>query len=406
MDRYYEEIIDPGDKASALAHEICMRSYDNSPAVNVYPFQPGNFRGPVGFSWKKHILKEMLKNGQYGNGNNWVCLEIPQNDGAGGKPQFFTLFGTRSVFRKLGHEIIAMCLDDIARFGGFSAVFMNDINAMNITKNNFHLFEAMMEGFGDTVDKLGIVNITGEIAIMKHSVTSFCNDGTGKQLVLNWSGACLGLIHKSRYIDGSKIRPKMPIVGFKENGYRCNGGTFFTNLIRCHYGYDPKEYAGNKELRRFVNKLTVPSRIYGKTLERVNGWAPDGSFISRSVNLSGIAHITGGGIWEKFGKLLPKGVGAKLDKMPLPPEVLLEAQAMSKSTPFRLSDLEAYRTLHGGCGMLMVCGTEKDAELLIREAKKDKIEALVVGETISSVKSEILINSRFADGRVLSSLEL
>ena len=59
MDIYRAEIIAPGDKASKLAHEVCVASYNNSPLVKVMPLQPGKFRGAVGFNWQPDLLEEM-----------------------------------------------------------------------------------------------------------------------------------------------------------------------------------------------------------------------------------------------------------------------------------------------------------------------------------------------------------
>lgn len=403
QDGYKTEVIDPGDRASQLAKEVCFRSHKNCPAVKIIAHQPENFRGPVGFNWHPHILRAMSE----GTEISWKLLEEIETDGAGGKPQFFALIGTPKVLHGLGWEIICMTGDDFARSGRFPAIMNNTVDVKRVTEKNFHLVKALFEGLEEALQIAGLVNITGEFAIMKHSVTAFCDTGEDDQLILNWSASCLGLCHCDRLIDGSKIRPGMPIVGFQENGYRCNGGTFFTNLILAHWGPDIKGILGNQAALEFTRKLTVPSVSYAKTITRVNGWNPDGSIAEPTVKIAGIAHITGGGIWAKFGELLPEGVGAKLDKMPGPPEVLLEAQEISWDYPaLKLTDLQAHGTLHGGCGALVVCETEEDAKRLVEEAAKDGIRASKIGQTIESDTNEILIQSRFREGRLLSSKEL
>jgi len=403
QDNYKTEVIDPGDRASQLAKEVCFGSHKNCPAVKIIAHQPGNFRGPVGFNWKPHILRAMAE----GTEISWELLEEIETDGAGGKPQFFALIGTPEVFHGLGWEVICMTADDFARSGRFPAIMNNTVDVKRVTEKNFHLVKALFKGLGEALQVAGLINITGEFAIMKHSVTAFCDTGEDGQLVLNWGASCLGLCHRDKLIDGSKIKPGMPIVGFEEDGYRCNGGTFFTNLILVHWGPEIGKILGNRAALEFARKLTIPSVYYGKTLTRANGWNPDGSATDPIVKMAGIAHITGGGIWAKFGELLPEGVGAKLDKMPRPPEVLLEAQEMSWNYPaLKLTDLRAHGTLHGGCGMLVVCETEKDAKTLIEEAAKDGIRARRVGQTIESDTREILIQSRFKENRLLSSKEL
>ena len=400
-DKYKEEVIGPGDRASALAKEVCFKSHGNSPALTIIPHQhqPGNFRGPVGFLWNKDILEDMMRTSPMSR--HWTVTEEVENDGAGGKPQFHTLIGTPEVFRGLGWEIIAMTADDFARSGRLPVVIDNEINTKAITKENFHLFQAMMEGYGDALRQTNLVNITGEVAIMKDSITSFCDTGEKKQLILTWGASCLGLARKGLLIDGSRIRSGMPIIGFWEPGYRCNGGGFFTNLLDEVFGL--KNVANNCQALSFIRKLTVPSVSYAKTICRLIGWLPDGTIQDPLANIMGIAHITGGGVWGKFGELLPERVGAVLDSMPEPAEVLLEAQELSWNTSNRLTDYQAYGTLHGGCGMLLVADCHDDIDPIIEEAKKDGIKADLVGETTGFGTSEVIIHSRFKEEKILSS---
>lgn len=404
-DKYRQEVIDPGDRASQLAKEVCFQSHGNCPAVIIVPHQPGNFRGPVGFTWQKHVLEQMMRNETDPDARaitSWTMLQGVENDGAGGKPQFFTLIGDPEVFRGLGWEIITMTADDFARTGRLPAVIDNAIDVKRITNESFPLFQAVIEGYVAALQQAGLVNITGEVAIMKHSVTAFCDVDPDSQLVLNWGASCIGLTHRDLLIDGSKIKPGMPIVGFWEPGYRCNGGTFFTNLLLMKYGPDIQKIMESDEALQFVKKLTVPSQSYARTICRLIGWNDDGSIDEPLVNIAGIAHITGGGVWGKFSEILPPGVGANLHSMPRPADVLLEAQELSWDTDLRLTDRQAYGTLHGGCGMLLIVD-EGSVSRLIEEAERDGIKAQMVGETTVSEESEIVIQSRFKEGKVLSS---
>lgn len=392
MDRYNKEIVGPGDRVSRLAKEICFQSHGNCPAVTIVPRQPGNFRGPVDFVWKKHILESMMA------GRMTMGVE---NDGAGGKPQFFTLMNDPELFRHLGWEIITMDADDFARSGRFPAIICNDMQIKRVTEQNFSLVQATMEGYGDALKQAHLVNTTGETAIMPHSITAFCDTDSDLQFILTWGATCIGLSHPDLLIDGSKITPGLPIVGFAEDGYRCNGGTFFTNLLLRKFGPRAQDIMQNPEAMAFARKLAVPSKSYARTVTRLVGWQDDGSIGTPLANILGIAHITGGGVWHKFGELLPDGIGAHLHRMD-PPEVLLQAQEMSWDTDLALSDHQGYGTFHGGCGMLLVTA-KKDTDTVIAEAEKDGIRAQVVGETVSSPENRISILSRFKKKGLLHS---
>jgi hypothetical protein len=71
-----------------------------------------------------------------------------------------------------------------------------------------------------------------------------------------------------------------------------------------------------------------------------------------------------------------------------------------------LTDKQAYGTLHGGCGMLLVCHSEKDVLAVISEAAKDGIQAQLVGFTnkVEPSDQKLIIVSQFKNrGTVLTS---
>lgn len=390
-DKYKDEVVDPGDKASKRAKDTCIQSFNNNGAVKIIPRQPGNFRGPVNIAFAKHILEAMLSGEM-----TWNI----QNDGAGGKPQFFTLIGIDKVFRRLGWEIIVMVIDDIARGGDLPVVFLNDANVKKVTAKNYHLVEAMFDGMDEILKATNQINTTGEFAIMQHSVTAFCDINSDAQLILNWAGAGIGLSHKDKEIDGKGIKIDMPIVGFWEPGYRCNGGTQHTNLILAKWAKgDIRNIWESTEAMEFIEKLTIPSLSYAKTICRANGWLKDGYHHEPLVNMVANAHITGGGL-EKFKEILSPGIGARLNTMPEPAPVLLEAQELSFDYPdLKINDKKAHTTFHGGCGWMSVCASVKDAMTLVNEARQDGIKAQIVGETIKSDTNTLFIDSKFLEGK-------
>jgi phosphoribosylaminoimidazole (AIR) synthetase len=104
-------------------------------------------------------------------------MESVEDDGAGGKIQFDTLCGTEEAFEGAGAEIIAMTADDFARSGRYPVIIDNEADIKSINGENFHLLEAAMTGYGKRLKAARLINITGEIAVMKHSITAFCDMG-------------------------------------------------------------------------------------------------------------------------------------------------------------------------------------------------------------------------------------
>lgn len=391
---YHTQIVAPGDRFSELARAVCVGSFNNSPALTIERGGKG-MRAMDGFVWNRPVLEAMLRGEIY---------EVAQSDGAGGKPQFFTLANTPEAFRGIGWEVIAMNADDLACRGGLPVLMLSsNIDVKGITDENWPLCEALLTGFGDALQTSNLVLLTGETAVMRHSITAFCDTGNPSQLIMTWGATCLGLASKHKRPNGATITPDMVIVGFRDKGYRCNGGTKFTNIILETWGRDVNAIMSNPEARAFIEKLVVPSQSYANTVARLNGWQLDGSSGTPLAYLHGVAHITGGGIWSKLVEILPAGVGAHLDTMPEPASVLLEAQRLASKTSNPMTDFECHGTFHGGCGLMVIC-TEADVERVLNEARADGHDPYVIGKTTASPENEVLVKSRFLGEAHLSSL--
>lgn len=394
MNDYRTNVIAPGDRFSELARGICLASHSNSPAINVIRGGDG-MRAMDGFSWTRPVLEAMLRGELY---------EVVQSDGAGGKPQFFTLYNSPMAFAGLGWEIITMNADDLACRGGLPVMIASsNIDVKQITDANWSHCRALLMGLGNALQDSHLALMTGETAIMRHSITAFCDTSDPSQLILTWGATCLGLASKQKKPNGSTIKPGMVIVGFRDKGYRCNGGTKFTNIILDTWGPNIRTVMGNPDSQTFISKLVVPSQSYAKTIARLNGWRLDGRLGTPLAQLHGVAHITGGGIWSKLVEILPEGVGAHLDSMPEPAPVLREAQRLSRNTDSPISDHECHGTFHGGCGMMIIC-KGSDVARVFDEARNDGHDPYVIGRTTESTDNEVTIQSRFLEGALLSSL--
>jgi phosphoribosylaminoimidazole (AIR) synthetase len=289
---------------------------------------------------------------------------------------------------------------DILRRGGLPVIMTNFMDVKAITRENMPLLEAFWDGYAEVLREGRLINVTGETAVVRYSVTAVCDDGRPDQLLMNLAGNCTGFHHIEKYISGQNVQPDMPIVGFWEPSPRCNGYTLAIEVGVETFG---RNFQGSEEAKEYFRELARRSQSYSRTLLRAHGWELDGKVYPAPVKMAGIYHITGGGIWNKLK--LPKGVGALLDKMMKPAEILLRVQEMSArfSNLYR-NDWKCHSTFHGGCGMIVICATDKDARSLVKEAADDNIVAQIIGRTTASLENEIIIYSRFQEGKILSSL--
>jgi phosphoribosylaminoimidazole (AIR) synthetase len=401
MSMYREEVIKPGDAASKLAKHVNRGSYLNSEAIRVIDRDSNGFRNPVGFIWREEILREMLE--QYQT-HDWQIIETAEGDGNGQKPGFYTLIGTPEVMYGQGFDLVAMNVDDFARSGRFGvAMISNEINVKRATKDNFHLIEALFDGFADALKQSHLVSITGEFAVMKHSITTFCDLNSDDQLVLVWGGTVHGLMRHSKLINNTNIRAGMPAVGFWEPGYRCNGGGRNIQILTDLHGGDIQAMMKDARTMDFVRELATPCKVYASAMSRAHGWLPDGLVRKPVAEMVGAAHITGGGLFGKAGEILPPGVGLLLDNMPVPCNALRQAQLLSQETKSPIDDWECHDSFHGGVGMVVICPDEHNAERLIECVGEGGIKAQIIGGTVKSENNRVTVHSRFAGRRIVNS---
>ena len=403
MNSYRDTVINPGNEVSKLGRRINEGSATNNKAVTVI-HGDSSYRGLTGYIFSQAVLRDMQLTtfNKDGSPRQFEIFQTVENDGAGGKPQFFTFLGEPALFGNLGWEVITMCADDVARRGGLPFAMVNQVDFKQITQENFPHIQEFLLGYGRALKQAGLINLTGETAAMRYSISAFCDTGRPEQLVLTHSGACLGLIRPQLAFKQTDIRPGLAVVGFKEEGYRCNGGTKLMQILLQFWGQDITASMNNPHARAFARELTLPSISYARTLSRLAGWKEDGSAGKPLATIYGAAHITGGGVWDKLPEILPQGIGVNLHSMPDPPKVLLQAQRLSQNTGEPMSDHECYGTFHGGCGMLVVC-EPSSVKTIIGETHRDGITANVVGETTESSDGEITIRSRFLMNEQLSS---
>ena len=99
--------------------------------------------------------------------------------------------------------------------------------------------------------------------------------------------------------------------------------------------------------------------------------------VMKKVPIKAMAHITGGGLPENLPRVLPKGIGARIDgKSWTRPEIFAWLQEQGN-----IEDREMYRTFNCGLGMVLVVDADK-AEQCIAELIGLGEKAWLIGETV------------------------
>jgi phosphoribosylformylglycinamidine cyclo-ligase len=224
----------------------------------------------------------------------------------------------------VGIDLVAMSVNDVL-VQGAEPLFFLDYFACG--KLDVGVAADVIKGIAAGCEQAGCALIGGETAEMP----GMYPDGE-----YDLAGFCVGVVEKSRVIDGRAIAPGDVVLGLASSGAHSNG----YSLIRRILDRAKPDLAADFHGRPLGEALLAPTRIYVKPVLALLAEMP----------VKGIAHITGGGLVENVPRVLPDGVRAVLDRRawPLPPLFgWLQQQG-------NVADAEMHRVFNCGIGMVLV----------------------------------------------------
>lgn len=257
-------------------------------------------------------------------------------------------------YETVGHDIVNHCIDDISVQGAEPLYFMDYIG---IGKLRSPLYDEVLTGIADACKAANCAILGGETAEMPGMY------GNDFDLV----GVITGVVEKSKLITGEKIRPGHVAIGIASSGLHTNGFSLARKILFSQCSYNVHTYLD--ELGETVGEaLLRPHTCYYPAIRQAQ---------DEAISLDGIAHITGGGLYDNVPRILPNNVTAVFDSsvLPIPPifKVLVEKG--------NVDPVEAYRVFNMGIGMVwFVPPAQVDRSLEIIRGKG--FTAGVVGEVV------------------------
>jgi phosphoribosylformylglycinamidine cyclo-ligase len=189
----------------------------------------------------------------------------------------------------------------------------------------------VIRGIAEGCEQAGCALIGGETAEMP---------GMYPEGEYDLAGFCVGVVEKSKIIDGQSIKAGDALIGLASSGAHSNG----YSLIRKIVGEDKPSSA-------LADTLMEPTRIYVKPLLK----------LMAAVQVKGLAHITGGGLVGNVPRMLPQGMRAVLRKKMWPrPEIFNWLQKNGN-----VEEAEMHRVFNCGVGMVICVAREQVAPALM-----------------------------------------
>ena len=262
----------------------------------------------------------------------------------------------------VGCDIVNHCINDIAVQGAEPIYFMDYIG---IGKLRSPLYETVLSGIAKACKAANCAVLGGETAEMPGMY------GNDFDLV----GVITGVVEKSKLITGEKIRPGHIAIGLGSNGLHTNGFSLARQILFKECGYKVGDYV--EELGETVGEaLLHPHICYYPAISKA---------FAADLPLDGIAHITGGGLYDNVPRILPDDCAVEFDPSPLPVPPIFKLMTSRGN----IGKEEAYRVFNMGVGMVwFVPGVSADMALKIARFagfKAEKIGRVVAGKKEVSV---------------------
>ncbi len=235
----------------------------------------------------------------------------------------------------IGIDLVAMSANDILTLGA-EPLFFLDYFACG--KLDVATATEVVRGIAAGCEQAGCALIGGETAEMPGMYP------TGEY---DLAGFAVGIVEKSRIIDGSRIAPGDVVLGLASSGAHSNGYSLIRKIIAVK-GVDLSSRLSGRALSELILE---PTRIYVKPVIK----------LAAELDVKGIAHITGGGLLENIPRMLPDAVAARIERRAwtMPP---LFAWLKTQGN---VADEELFRVFNCGVGMAIVVA-QGDADLALR----------------------------------------
>jgi phosphoribosylformylglycinamidine cyclo-ligase len=348
-----------GDEASKILYEAAKQTWANREGKIgevISPFDD--------FSGVRVVDVSNLPSGSL------MCLGF---DGVGTKVEIAQRMNKHDT---VAYDLFAMVCDDAVVRGGEPALMGSilDIRSLETdNKNHIDMLRQLADGYVKAAKEANVAVINGEMAELGVLISGY------GAFNYNWGSGLVWFAQKDRLFTGCEIKVGDRIVALKELGFRSNGLSLVRKIAEKVYGseWQDQDFEGKK-----LGELVLePSRIYSKLVCELNG----GFSSEPKAEIHGVAHITGGGVPGKLGRILKaSGYGANLDNLFDPAPAMLHLQEVGN-----VPDKDAYQAWNMGQGMMIVT---PEPEKVIEIAKTYNIDAQVAG--VVTEDSAIKINSK------------
>jgi phosphoribosylformylglycinamidine cyclo-ligase len=285
---------------------------------------------------------------------------VSSTDGVGSKLKIACLAGRHDT---VGIDLVAMGVNDILVPGAEPLYFLDYIAVGRLDPGQI---ESIVAGVAEGCRQSGCALVGGEMAEHPDSLPAGEYD---------LAGFAVGVVERQRLIDGSKIRPGDVVLGLASTGLHSNGYSLVRRIVFDVMKLrvtDPMPATG----RVVADELLMPTRIYVRSIQT----------LLETVEVRGMAHVTGGGITGNIPRVLPQGCRARLSRSSWSVPAVFETLRQAG----RVEDAEMFRTFNMGIGYVAIVPAA-DADAATRSLRRSGETVTTIGEIVAGERGVELV---------------
>jgi phosphoribosylformylglycinamidine cyclo-ligase len=251
----------------------------------------------------------------------------------------------------VGQCLVNHCVNDIL-VQGARPLFFLDYLAMGVMEEG--MVHEIVRGVATACKENACALLGGETAQMP----GFYAEGE-----YDLAGFVVGVVEREKLLDGSRIREGDALVGLASSGLHTNGYTLARRIVFDVLGLGPDDELPGTG-RSVADELLAVHRSYLGVLS--------GPLEAGIVH--GLAHITGGGIFGNLPRVLPDGLGARIERSSWEAPAVFRALQRVGS----VAEEEMDRVFNMGVGMIVVVAPAS-ADAVVGGAAQRGVAAWVIG---------------------------
>ena len=281
-------------------------------------------------------------------------------DGVGTKLKVAALMDR---YDTVGIDLVAMCVNDVVVTGAEPLFFLDYVAAGRLDRTRH---AQVLKGIIAGCRKAGCALLGGETAELP---------GLYAEGDYDLAGFAVGVVERSRIIDGKRVRAGDLLIGLASSGLHSNGYSLARRIVFEKMGLTVKDRV--KGFKRPIGELLLtPTRIYVRPvlalIKAFNG------------TIRGIAHITGGGITDNLPRILPPGLQAVVRRSAW--RVPMIFGLLQKEGGVDADEMS--RVFNMGIGMILIVPATQ-ATAVVRRARALGERAAVIGEVRQAKSREM-----------------